>query len=177
MITIKIFGVDPYLLRNISKDATKKIADLYEISADEVNFLAPECLYVHNGIEQNTWNILVEVHAPKKVSVLEEDAFKIIKQYLKDVAINIECIFYYFSSDNYHYSFNTDYPRFMSEENLVNVDYDETDDYYEEEDDDECECEHCRHDHDDGDEEEPSEDDLYLGNAFEGFEDKINKKN
>ena len=48
MITIKIYGIDPYLLRNISKDATKKIADLYEISEDEINFLAPECLYVHN---------------------------------------------------------------------------------------------------------------------------------
>ena len=163
MITIKIYGIDPYLLRNISKDATKKIADLYETSVDNINFLAPECLYVHNGVEQNTWNVLVRVHAPKKVEVLENDAFKIIVQYVKDVAINIECVFYYFSSDNYHELLNSDYPRFMSEENTVNVDtsYEEYDEKVEEED------EHHHH--------EISEDDLYLGNAFEGFEEKIKK--
>lgn len=162
MITIKIYGIDPYLLRNISKDATKKIADLYEISEDEINFLAPECLYVHNGVEQNTWNILVEVHAPKKVEVLESDAFKIISQYLKDVAINIECVFYYFSSDNYHKFINTDYPRFMSESNTVEIDtsYEE----YDEEDENEEEHHH-----------EINDEDLYLGNAFEGFEEKIKK--
>ena len=51
----------------------------------------------------------------------------------------------------------------MSEENTVNVDtsYEEYDEKVEEED------EHHHH--------EISEDDLYLGNAFEGFEEKIKK--
>lgn len=166
MITIKIYGIDPYLLRNISKDATKKIADLYEVSADEINFLSPECLYVHDGVEQNTWNVLIEVHAPKKVEVLEDDAFKILKQFVKDVAINIECVFYYFSSDNYHKYINSDYPRFMREDNLVNVETDD-EDYYEEEENNEENHEHHHV--------EISEKELYLGNAFESFEEKIKK--
>lgn len=166
MITIKIYGIDPYLLTGISKDMSKKIADLYEISKDEINFLAPECLYVHDGVEQNTWNVLVEVHAPKKVEVLEKDAYKIIEQYIKSVAINIECVFYYFSSDNYHKTLNPDYPRFMKENNSVYIEEDE------EYDDDECDDPNCEEHHHHHHEDE----EIYLGNAFEGFEDKINKK-
>ncbi len=157
MITIKVFGIDPYLLRNISKDATPKLAQIYEISPDEINFLGAECLYVHDGVEQNTWNLLIEVSAPKKVSVLENEAFKILVNYFKDVAINFECVFYYFSSDNYHHYINTDYPRFMKEDNLVNVDYQEEDISI-------------------GEDGEVDEEELYLGNAFEGFEEKIKNK-
>ena len=129
---------------------TSKLANLYEISKDEINFFAPECLYVHEGVDQNTYSILVEVHAPKKVSVLEEDAYKIIENYIKNVTVHLECIFYYFSIDNYHKFENEDYPRYMDEENSV--------DFYEE-----------------SEEETTSNEDIYLGNAFEGFEEKLEK--
>lgn len=166
MITVKIYGIDPYLLRGISKDVTKKLADLYEISKDEINFISPECLVAHDGVEQNTWNIFVEVHAPKKVSILEDKAFDILAQYLKSITINMECVFYYFSSDNYHKSINTEYPRFMKEENSAYIEED-----YEE--DDECDDPNCEEHHHHHHEEET---DIFLGNAFEGFEDKIKNK-
>ena len=150
MITIKVYGIDPYLLNDLSRDMTSKLANLYEISKDEINFFAPECLYVHDGVDQNTYSILVEVHAPKKVSVLEEDAYKIIENYIKNVTVHLECIFYYFSIDNYHKFENEDYPRYMDEENSV--------DFYEE-----------------SEEETTSNEDIYLGNAFEGFEEKLEK--
>lgn len=146
MITIKIYGIDPYLLNDLSRDITEKIANLYEISKDEINFYAPECLYVHNGVDQNTYNILVEIHAPKKVSVLEEDAYKIIENYIKNVTVHLECVFYYFSIDNYHKYENEDYPRYMDEENSVDL-YNENED--------------------------SSKEEVYLGNAFEGFEEKL----
>ena len=57
MIVIKVFGLDPYLLRDISEDLTSKLASLYEISEDEIDFYGSEGLIVHKGVEQNTWNI------------------------------------------------------------------------------------------------------------------------
>ena len=74
MITVSILGTDPYLVRQISKEMTSRLADIYECKKDDINFYAPECLFIHDGVEQNTWNVLVRVHAPLKVKVMEKDA-------------------------------------------------------------------------------------------------------
>ena len=76
MVTISIIGVDPYLVRQISKAMTDKISNIYEISKDDVNFYAPECLYIHDGVEQNTWNVLVKVNAPIKAKIMEKDELR-----------------------------------------------------------------------------------------------------
>ena len=88
MITITMLGLDPYLLRQVSKNLTEKLADIYEVSEDEINFFAPEGLLVHNGVEQNTWNIIVKVDAPLKVKVLENKVVKLIHEYTKDLCVN-----------------------------------------------------------------------------------------
>ncbi|MFA6755020.1 MAG: hypothetical protein WCR97_00725 [Bacilli bacterium] len=146
MITITILGLDPYLLRDISKDCTKKLADIYECKSEDIDFFSPEGLYVHEGVEQNTWNVLVRVHAPLKVKVMEKDAAKILHEYIKDTCVNMAIEFYYYSQDNRYDFLNKDHPRFMTEENTVVEDKEE---FVQEEG------------------EEP-----YLGNIFEDFNKK-----
>ena len=154
MITISIIGVDPYLVRQISKAMTAKIAALYEVSKDEINFYAPECLYIHDGVEQNTWNVLVKVNAPLKVKVLEADAVKVIREFMKDACINLDIEFYYYSQDNRYEFIDDTQPRFMTETNSFEmVDEEEIDEC-----DDDCESG-----------EEP-----YLGDIFEDFNKKMN---
>ena len=179
MIVIKVFGLDPYLLRDISEDLTSKLASLYEISEDEIDFYGSEGLIVHKGVEQNTWNIFIEVVAPKKVSVLEEDAFTLLEHYFKNVSINIKCVFSYYSMDNYHLTLNEDYPRFMNEEENnedghYEYEYDEEYDYEEEGEDGEETHHHEHHHYHNLDLE--NENDIFLGNAFEDFEDKLKGK-
>lgn len=156
MITISIIGVDPYLVRQISKVMTSKIASLYEVSKDEINFYAPECLYIHDGVEQNTWNVLVKVNAPLKVKVLESDAVKLIREFMKDACINLAVEFYYYSQDNRYEFIDNSQPRFMTEENSFEM-------VDEEEYDDEEECEETSED------EEP-----YLGDIFADFNKQVN---
>ncbi len=156
MITISIIGVDPYLVRQISKVMTSKIASLYEVSKDEINFYAPECLYIHDGVEQNTWNVLVKVNAPLKVKVLESDAVKLIREFMKDACINLAVEFYYYSQDNHYEFIDNSQPRFMTEENSFEM-------VDEEEYDDEEECEET------SEEEEP-----YLGDIFADFNKQVN---
>lgn len=145
MITISIIGLDPYLVRQISKEMSAKVADIYETTVDNINFYAPECLFIHNGVEQNTWNVLVKVNAPLKVKVMEKDAVKIIHEFVKDACVNMAIEFYYYSQDNRYEFIDKEHPRFMTEENTVI----EEDEQFEEG-------------------EEP-----YLGNIFENFEEKI----
>lgn len=150
MITISVIGVDPYLVRQISKAMTGKIAALYEVDKDEINFYAPECLYIHDGVEQNTWNVLVKVNAPLKVRVLEKDAVKIIREYLKDACINLAVEFYYYSQDNRYEFIDDTQPRFMTEENSFDIV------------------------EDDSIESEEEGEEPYLGDIFEDFNKKMN---
>lgn len=145
MITISIIGLDPYLVRQISKEMSAKIADIYETTVDNINFYSPECLFIHNGVEQNTWNVLVKVNAPLKVKVMEKDAAKIIHEFVKDACVNMAIEFYYYSQDNRYEYIDKNHPRFMTEENTVI------------------------------EEDEPLEDgeEPYLGDIFENFEEKI----
>lgn len=157
MITVSILGTDPYLVRQISKELTSRLADIYECKKDDINFYAPECLFIHDGVEQNTWNVLVRVHAPLKVKVMEKDVAKIIHEFMKDACINLAIEFYYYSQDNRYEFIDDTHPRFMTEDNSVEIS-----------DDDSLEDEL----HDERDEdgyEEP-----YLGNIFEDFEKKMN---
>lgn len=150
MITITVLGIDPYLLRQISKAATKKLANLYECKEDDIDFFAPEGLLVHDGVEQNTWNFVVRVHAPLKVKVLEKEASELIHSYIKDACVNMTIEFYYYSQDNFYQFISKDHPRFMTEENTV-VEDEET---FEQE-----------------EGEEP-----YLGDIFEEFNGKVDEQ-
>lgn len=165
MITIIALGVDPFILRQVSKDVTPKLASIYECDKDEISFFAPDGLLVHDGVEQNTWNAFIKVIAPKKVSVLEELATKVIVQYFQDVSVHLEIVYEYFSEDNYHVFIREDHPRFMTEENS----------YYEYED-EECddeECEHHEHEHHHHHEED---EEVYLGDIFEDFNKQVEEE-
>jgi hypothetical protein len=163
MITITLYGIDPYLLRDLSRDLTDKLADLYEVEKDDIDFFAPEGLLAHDGVEQNLWNVIVHVNAPKKVSVLQNQAAELIAAYVKNVCVNLAIEFYYYSQDDRYEYLSKDSPRFQTEENSVYVEEGEEDDSDEDKDDDGCdECDH------DDDKEEP-----YLGDAFADFNKKM----
>ena len=127
MITLTVYGLDQFVVGKLSHEMTSALADLYECPKEEILFIAPENMIFHNGVEQTSWNALVKVDAPKKVSVLQEDAARLIMNLVKGPTIHVQVVFNYFSQDNFYESLNDDYPRFIENENLVNFDenYDE----------------------------------------------------
>lgn len=122
MITITIYGLDQFVVGNLSRELTPLIAKLYEVDEDEVNFIAPNAMMFHKGVEQTSWNILILVDAPKKVSVLQDHMAELMLHGIGDVAIHVTVEFKYYSEDDRYTKINPDYPRFISEENLVDVD-------------------------------------------------------
>ena len=121
MITVTIYGLDQFVVGRLSREMTPNLAKLYELSEDEILFVAPQNMVFHKGVEQTSWNIIIHVHAPKKVSVLEDQVAKFILESIGDVAINKMLEFYYYSQDNRYSKFNEAYPRFIAADNLVNV--------------------------------------------------------
>lgn len=145
MITISILGLDQYVVGHYSGDNTKNLANLYEVSEDDISFYAPNCYMFHNGVEQTSWNTLVRVHAPEKYKVFESKISQYLLNTLKNFSINVAVEFFYYDGDHRYEYINKAYPRFLSEDNLVNVEEEELED---------------------GEE-------LYEGNIFEGYEDKL----
>lgn len=171
MITITILGMDTYLLEQVSKALTDKLACLYEYDKDKINFFAPEGSLVHDGVEQNTWNIIIKVEAPIKVKPLEKQALALLHEYTKNLCINSNVMFTYYTSETIYEFINDDYPRFMTEENSVYID-----DENELDSEDECSCgdECCHHDHCHGDNCSCNDDEeIYLGDAFEEFNKRM----
>ena len=121
MITIVIYGLDQFVVGRLSREMTPNLAKLYETSEDEILFVAPQNLVFHKGVEQTSWNVLIHVHAPKKVSVLQDQVAKLILESIGDVAINKSLEFYYYSEDNRYCKINDSYPRFIAEDNIVDI--------------------------------------------------------
>lgn len=124
MISLTVYGLDQFVVGKLSREMTSALADLYECDREEILFIAPENMVFHNGVEQTSWNALVKVDAPKKVSVLQEDAARLIMNMVKGPTIHVQVVFNYFSQDNFYENLNDDYPRYIENENLVNFDED-----------------------------------------------------
>ena len=137
MITITIYGLDQFVVGNLSRELTPLVAKLYEVDEDEVNFIAPQAMIFHKGVEQTSWNIIIQVNAPKKVSVLEDKMSQLMLHGIGEVAIHVAVEFYYYSQDNRYTKINENYPRFISDDNLVDIDDEYPEDIEEGEGDDE----------------------------------------
>lgn len=148
MITVIFYGLDEFVVGRLSRELGPLVAKLYEVNEEEVVFVGPNNMLFHNGVEQTSWNILMHVHAPKKVSVLEDQMASLLLEGIGEVAIHKTVEFYYYSQDNRHTKINKDYPRFIKEDNLVDIDQPYTEK-----------------------EEGEGEDEIFTGNIFEGLED------
>jgi hypothetical protein len=146
MVTISILGLDQYIVGRLSRDLTSNIAKLYEISEEDVIFVAPNNMVFHKGVEQTSWNVIVKVNAPMKIQVLQDEMANLLSIGLKDVAINIVLEFTYYSQDNRYEKINKDYPRYLADDNLTDVDI--------------------------SFEEGVEDEDIFDGDIFENFQDK-----
>lgn len=147
MITVTLLGCDRYVAMQLSKESQKKLADLYEVDINEIIFYAPESFLIHNGVEQTSYQLSIVVHAPIRFSVIEKNVADFLSKACNDYAVHICIRFNYFDADHEYNYLDLDYPRYITETNMVNFDEDEG----EMSDDEEGE-------------------DPYLGNAFEALD-------
>lgn len=154
MIIISISGLDPYVTAHYSKDHTANLANLFEVEETEIAFEATSNVMVYKGVEQVSWNALVRVYAPHKYEVLEKMVAQYLSQTLKDFSIHVIVEFHYIHDHSQHLSFNDSYPRYIDEKHI-----DVTHEEFEE----------------DEDEDAGYNENIYDGNIFEGFEEKLDE--
>ena len=147
MVTINIYGLDQFVVGELSQRISRDIAKIYEMDEDEIHFIASNNMVFHNGNEQTSWRVFVEVNAPKKVEVLQEQMCNLLVHYISEVAIHLEIVFKYFSIDHYHKSLNNNYPLFLEDKNIVNMEQEYSEDM----------------------EEGEGEDEIFTGDIFDGI--------
>lgn len=143
MITITVYGLDQYAVGHYSKEHTKNIASLFETKEEEIVFVASDAYVFHKGVEQTSWQTLVKIDAPEKYEPLEDKIATYILKTFVDFTIHVKVTFEYFHGHHEYIFVNKDYPRYIKEDNLVNV------------------------------EESDEEEELYEGNIFEGMEKQL----
>lgn len=144
MVTISIYGLDQYVVGRYSKEHSANISSLLEVGEDDLVFYSPNAYVFHNGVEQTSWNTIVKVNAPEECEKLEDKVANYIIKTLKEFSIHLVVEFSYYHKHHRYEFVNKEYPRYISEENVVNVE----------------------------DEEYQEGDEIYEGNMFEGFEEK-----
>ena len=148
MITVNIYGLDQFVVGDVSLPLGKNLAKVYEVSEDDINFIASNNMVFHLGVEQTSWRVIVEVNVPKKLEVLQDQALEVINHYLKDVAINVETFFRYYSSDHHSLSINNEYALYLEEKPEMEFDSEYSEEL----------------------EEGEEEDQIYTGDIFEGLD-------
>lgn len=179
MVNINIYGLDQYAISYYSKNHEQAIADICETTVDDIRFIATENSIFHQGVEQNSWNIVVEVTLPKEMLQIEKVLAKYLMSTIGELAVNVHVLFRYYDKRHHYAKINKEYPTFITDINLVKKEisddeiHDELEKAYKDDDDEEeHEHDHHHHHHHHDDEEFDDEDemDIYLGNAFEGIE-------
>ncbi len=191
MITFQILGLDQFVVGHYSKDHTANLAQLYESDESLINFYAPNSMVFHKGVEQTSWNTIVIVRAPEKYKPMESHIASYLIQTLSEFSVNLEIEFEYFSSSSRYEHVNDSYPRYIEEDNVKEAEITLSNEMPDLGCEDECCCEEhehkndedCCHGHEEGhcccrhhDGEENDDEEIFLGNAFAGLEDELEKK-
>ena len=190
MITIQVLGLDQFVVGRYSREHTPNLAQLFETEEEEIVFYAPNSMVFHKGVEQTSWNTIVIIRLPEKYHPLEAVVADYLDKTLRLFTINLQVEFNYIEEEHCHLYVNPQYPRYITSSESTEDEYTfefgdmpeavEGDIQIEEEHEHGHHHHHHHHDHDHEHEEEGPE--VYLGNAFEGFEEKYeeaikNKKN
>jgi hypothetical protein len=174
MITISILGLDQFVVGHYSKDHSANLVNLFECDEEDLNFYAPNSMVFHNGVEQTSWNTIINVLAPCKYQKMEANVADYLLKTFSEFSINVEVNFAYFEEENHYEKINDDYPRYIREDNIVTTDEKEQLDDSDDDDEEPDNNEPNPADHAELDINNPDE--LYLGNAFAEFDEKMKEK-
>ncbi len=167
MVLVSLKGYDHIELINVAKPLHKGLAEILGCNREDLVFYAPEAFIIHEGVEQTSFFLDVEIQAPESMRGKEDEVFEFLKQTLQNTVIHFRLLFTYFDEANERVFFNEDYPRFMNDSNTVKVE--------------EHDHDHEHHHHEDfdysayasDDEEEEEHDDTYYGNILQAYDEYI----
>ena len=143
MINIVLKGVDEFLGSHVDEVISPQVAKILNVSSDEVVVTCLHSIIYHNGIDQTSYHMIVNVELEEKYRSQEEKLAEYILSVSKNFAVHCQVSFSY--CENKVYSrVDEDYPLFVTNSNEVVVEENQ---------------------------DEPQE--VYLGDMFANFEEQL----
>jgi len=112
MIIIKCFGIDSIVVGNYSKKYIPLVKERFDIS-DEFIVIAPDEYIFHNGVEQTSWQGILEVIISPKYKVFEKELAHALLSYFAVEVVNVRAYFNYIDEKSFYVLENKDYPPFI----------------------------------------------------------------
>lgn len=120
MIIIKCYGVDPYVTGNYSKKYIPLVRSRFNI-VDEFVVIAPDEYIFHDGVEQTSWQAIIEVIISPTYKPIEKDLAHALISYFSEEVVNIRLYFNYIDSKSFYTLENKDYPPFVVDKDGANL--------------------------------------------------------
>lgn len=124
MINILISGMDIYFAGELDKLVHKKVASIYRISEDDLLLTANDSFVYHNGVEQTSFQLLIKVEAPQEFKKHQEEIQEYLLEATKQYAVHSTIYFVYYDGENCYKRIDPEYPLFLTENNVVEIDED-----------------------------------------------------
>lgn len=122
MINVFIYGLDQFVVGDISRELGSPLAKVFEINEDDLNFVAPNTMVFHNGAEQTSWHVIVEVKAPEECMKVEKTAAEVITKFIQQFAVHVEVTFIYFLKKSNYLELNKEYEKYLEEDEAAMLD-------------------------------------------------------
>lgn len=130
MIVIDIMGIDVINAISEEKKVHKDLCAIYSIDEEELIFRAIDGYVIHDGVEQTSFLLSLEIQAPSEYIDKEDEVKAYLYNAFKDVSIHKRILFTYFESERETVFKDETYPLYMSEKNVVHVEHDHDEDEY-----------------------------------------------
>lgn len=120
-MNIDFYGLDMYIVSELSVDIEKKLASLLKIKIEDIIISATEATLFHQGVDQNAWNTVIKIKLLKSLQPLQTDIANTIYKVIKAHTIHVNMIFEYIEQFHEVLFISSDYPRFVTEQNEVDL--------------------------------------------------------
>lgn len=143
---IQIFGLDKHVVGAFSQSIHLPLVKLTNCDESNLFFSCQEGFLFHQGVDQNAWHTAIHIFLEPNLKDLQPKIQQLFMVHLKDDTIHFHFKFFYIDAANQAHFIHKDYPLFVTESNAVRI---------------EPTAEH--------------EEEIYLGNAFEGKEEQLDQ--
>ena len=147
MVNIVLKGVDEFLGSHVDEVISPQVAKILNINQDEVILTCLHSIIYHQGVDQTSYHMIVNLELSEKYRPFEEKLAEYILSISKNFAVHCQVSFSY--CENKIYSrIDEDYPLYVTNSNEVVIE-----------------------------ENEDENEEVYLGDMFANFEEQLKKSN
>lgn len=121
MINVILKGMDIFLAKDFEEKMTVPLAKLINVNEREIFVTTFDSFVYHYGIDQTSMHLFIDVECPFYYERFEDKIASFLLELSKQFSIHTHLIFKYFDDKKLHEAIDHQYPLFLDNSNIANV--------------------------------------------------------